>query len=99
MNSLFNVAKDLYTWAQSDFRAWPLRFILEITAWAMSIGCAVTMAVTVPNPPFLIMYPIFIAQCVIFGWSASTRGSFGMLANYCLLVSIDTVALIRLLLQ
>lgn len=80
-----------------DFHEWPFRFVLEVTAWAMSIACAVIMAVTVPDPPFLLLYPMFIVQCAIFGWAAWTRKSFGMLSNYGLLVSIDTVALVRLL--
>lgn len=57
------------------------------------------MMLTVPTPPFLILYPLFITQCAIFGWSAWSRGSFGMLANYLLLVSIDSIALIRMWLQ
>ena len=86
----------IYSWARNDFLAWPLRFVLEITAWLLSIGCSVTMAVTLPHPPFLILYPLFITQCMIFGWSAWTRKSTGMVANYLLLVSIDVVGLTRL---
>jgi hypothetical protein len=54
------------------------------------------MMLTVPTPPFLILYPLFIAQCAIFAWAAWTRKSLGMLANYMLLVSIDSVALFRM---
>ena len=57
------------------------------------------MMLTVPNPPFLILYPLFITQCAIFGWSAWSRKSFGMLANYLLLVTIDSIALARMLAQ
>jgi len=94
MTDLFT---DIYKWARRDFRQWPLRFVLEILAWALSIGCSITMALTVPNPPFLILYPLFITQCAIFGWAAWTRKSTGMVANYLLLVTIDTTALIRLI--
>jgi len=76
-----------------------LRFLLEIIAWAMSIACSITMAITVPNPPFLILYPLFIIQCAIFGWAAWTRRSTGMVANYLLLVSIDSIALARLIIN
>jgi hypothetical protein len=89
--------KGVYGWAKHDFKEWPLRFILEISAWFMSIGCAITMAATLPSPPFLILYPIFIAQCAIFGWAAWTRKSTGMVANYLLLVTIDLVGLFRLI--
>jgi hypothetical protein len=84
---------------REDWRENPARCVLEILAWFMSIGCALTMMLTVPNPPFLILYPIFIAQCVIFAWAARTRGSVGMLANYGLLVTIDTIALVKMWLQ
>jgi hypothetical protein len=63
----------------------------------MSIACSITMALTVPNPPFLILYPLFMTQCAIFGWAAWTRRSTGMMANYLLLVSIDSLALVRLI--
>ena len=69
------------------------------TAWLISVGCAVVMAVTIPHPPFLILYPLFIAGCGMMAWAAWTRRSFGMLANYVLLVTIDTVGLTRLLLS
>jgi len=87
----------IFNWARRDFVEWPLRFILEILAWLLSIGCAVTMALTLPHPPFLILYPLFIIQCAIFAWAAWTRCSTGMLANYILLISIDSVGLIRLI--
>ena len=92
-----NIFKPTVEWAKADFKVWPTRFILEISAWIMSIACSVTMALTVPTPPFLILYPLFIFQCAIFCWAAWTRRSTGMVANYLLLVTIDSVALIRLI--
>jgi len=97
MNLIVNTVRGIYRWARQDFQVWPTRFVLEITAWFLSIGCAITMAWTLPNPPFLILYPLFITQCAIFGWAAWTRRSTGMVANYLLLVTIDMVGLIRLL--
>lgn len=87
------------TWhfAKKDYQEWPARFIVEIVAWAVSIGCSITMAITVPNPPLLTMYPIWITGCAIYAWASWTRGSFGMLANYLLLVAIDSVGLVRMI--
>ena len=96
---MMSIISHVYKWAKQDYHDWPLRFFLEITAWAMSVGCAITMAITVPNPPFLILYPLFMTQCAIFGWAAWTRRSTGMVANYLLLVSIDSIGLIRLLIS
>lgn len=95
MNEIFlNTLK----WIKSDYKTHPLRFSFELFAWFMSIGCAITMALTLPTPPFLILYPIFMSQCGIFAWSAWSRRSFGMLANYMLLMSIDATGYLRLLL-
>jgi hypothetical protein len=84
-------------WIRNDYRTYPLRFCVELGAWAISIGCSITMAITVPNPPLLSLYPIWIFGCSLYAWAAFTRKSFGMLANYMLLVTIDSVGLIRML--
>jgi hypothetical protein len=87
------------TWhfAKKDFQEWPLRFCLELVAWAASIGCSITMALTVPHPPLLYLYPVWITGCAIYSWASWTRGSFGMLANYIVLVSIDMVGMTRMI--
>ena len=48
-------------WIKDDYRTHPLRFIIELLAWAVSIGCSITMAATVPNPPLLVLYPVWIS--------------------------------------
>jgi hypothetical protein len=55
------------------------------------------MATTVPNPPLIVLYPIWISGCAMYAWASWTRRSFGMLANYILLVTIDSVGLVRML--
>lgn len=94
-----NILADIVNWIKEDFQSHPFRFISELVAWAISIGCSITMALTVPEPPLLILYPIWIAGCAIYGWAAYTRKSFGMLANYLLLVTIDAIGLIRMLIH
>ena len=94
MNDLFY---NLFDWIKDDWKSNRIRFLVELVAWAISIGCSITMAFTVPNPPLLILYPIWIAGCAMYGWAAYTRKSFGMLANYVLLTTIDTIGLIRML--
>ena len=84
-------------WIKDDWRSNKFRFTIELLAWAISIGCSITMAVTVPNPPLIVLYPIWISGCGMYAWASWTRKSFGMLANYILLVSIDTIGLIRML--
>ena len=94
MNDLL---KPTFEWIKDDWNSHPLRFVIELLAWAISIGCSITMAVTVPNPPLLILYPIWISGCALYAWAAYTRKSFGMLANYLLLTTIDTIGLIRMM--
>ena len=84
-------------WIKDDFKSNRIRFFIELLAWAISIGCSITMAVTVPNPPLLALYPVWIAGCALYAWASWTRQSFGMLANYLLLVTIDMLGLIRML--
>ena len=91
---LYNV----FSWIKDDWRSNKFRFAIELLAWAISIGCSITMAVTVPNPPLLILYPIWVSGCGIYAWCAWTRRSFGMLANYILLTTIDTIGLLRMIL-
>lgn len=91
------IFKPTLEWIKDDWKSHPFRFIVEVVAWAISIGCAIAMAVTVPNPPLLILYPIWITGCAMYGWASYTRKSFGMLANYLLLVTIDMIGLIRML--
>jgi len=99
MNLIRNININIYNYIKNDYTTNPVRFVVEVLAWAISIGCSVTMALTVPTPPLLILYPIFICQCIMFGWSAYSRKSFGMVANYLLLVAIDCVGLVRMLIN
>jgi hypothetical protein len=89
--------KPTVEWIKDDYYTHPFRFFIELLAWAVSIGCSITMAFTVPNPPLLALYPVWISGCAMYAWAAYTRKSFGMLANYILLTSIDTFGLIRML--
>jgi hypothetical protein len=96
MNEIFS---GTFNWIREDWKSDKFRFCLEVLAWAISIGCSITMATTVPNPPLLALYPIWITGCAIYAWCAYTRRSFGMLANYILLTTIDTIGLIRMLIN
>ena len=86
-------------WIKDDFKSGRIRFIVELLAWTISIGCSITMALTVPNPPLLALYPIWIAGCAMYAWASWTRKSFGMLANYILLTTIDSVGLVRMIIN
>ncbi len=84
-------------WIKEDYATHPVRFVLELLAWFMSIGCTIWMGYTLPTPPFVFLYPLFIIQCCIFAWAAWTRGSTGMIANYLLISTIDIIAYVRMI--
>ena len=86
-----------FQWIKDDYRSHSFRFAVELLAWAISIGCSITMALTVPTPPLLTLYPIWITGCALYAWASWTRKSFGMLANYILLTTIDSIGLMRML--
>ena len=96
---MIEVLSGTANWIKEDYKTDRVRFCFEVLAWAISIGCALTMALTVPNPPLIYLYPAWIAGCAIYAGCAYSRGSFGMLANYILLTTIDSVGLARMLMQ
>ena len=97
MKKIIELFKPTFDWIRDDYASNRTRFFIELLAWAISIGCSITMALTVPNPPLLALYPVWIAGCALYAWAAYTRKSFGMLANYLLLTTIDTIGLLRML--
>jgi len=94
---MLDIFQPTLKWIKDDFTSNRLRFIIELCAWLLSIGCSLAMAITVPNPPLLYLYPVWISGCAMYAWAAFSRKSFGMLANYLLLTTIDMVGLFRML--
>lgn len=92
-----DILQPIFQWIKDDYSSHKFRFVIECLAWAISIGCSLTMAVTVPNPPLLGLYPVWISGCAMYAWASYTRRSFGMLANYILLTTIDGIGLIRMI--
>ena len=96
---MIELLKPTFDWIKHDYTTNRFRFCVELLAWVISIACSITMAISVPNPPLLTLYPIWIFGCSLYAWAAWTRKSFGMLANYMLLVTIDSIGLIRMILN
>ena len=94
---ILDLFRPTFQWIRDDYSSNKFRFAIELLAWAVSIGCSITMALTVPNPPLLALYPVWIAGCAMYAWASYTRKSFGMLANYLLLVAIDMLGLSRMI--
>jgi len=94
---MLDIFQPTLQWIKDDYRSNLIRFAVELLAWAVSIGCSITMALTVPTPPLLALYPVWISGCAMYAWAAYTRKSFGMLANYLLLTAIDSYGLFRMI--
>ena len=92
-----DILSGIFHWIEEDWKSNHVRFTLEVVAWALSIGCSLVMAFTVPNPPLFLLYPLWITGCAIYSWCAYSRRSSGMLANYLLLTAIDTIGLVRII--
>ena len=80
---------DICSWIKDDYRNHPVRFCLEVLCWLDSLIVAVIVNTTVPNLPFLILYPLWISGTLTYAWCAYSRGSFGMLATFIMLASMD----------
>ena len=80
-----------------DWHSHPVRLILEIFNWFLNVVVVVTFACTVPDVPFLIVYPLFFACLSISIYSAWSRGSFGLLMTSLTIFIIDLVGYYRLL--
>lgn len=96
---LTGVYNNIANYIRQDYRSNKVRFFLEIFSWACSLISALMFAATVPNIPVVPLYSIFIAGCCSTFYCAWTRGSFGLMVNYALLISIDAFGLIRYLLS
>lgn len=83
---------------KKDYNSNRMRFVIETLAWIMSIGANVLFALTVPHVPFAVYLSITVAGCAMYAWSACSRRSFGMLANYVFLTCLDGFALSKVLL-
>lgn len=92
-----NLIASVVDYIKQDWAENKIRTVLEITAWLTSMGCAIAVAITVPNVPWLILYPLFISHCAVFAYCAYTRGSTGMVANYLVLCTVDAIGLTKLI--
>lgn len=90
-----DILSDIWKWVRDDYTSNRFRFCLEVSAWVLSIGCSLTMALTVPNPPLKYLYIPWVISTSIYAGCAYSRSSFGMLANYILLAIIDGIALAK----
>ena len=93
------VIRGTWNYIKDDFKSNHIRFFAEVFAWACSVVSSLIFAFTAPDVPIVPLYGIFITGCCCAAWSAYTRKSFGLLANYGFLITIDCFGLARMLLN
>ena len=82
---------------RKDWHSNPLRLSLEGFNWVMNFIIAMTFTVTMPDVPFLVVYPMFFTCLSISMYSALSRGSFGLFMTSLTIFLIDIVGYYRLL--
>jgi hypothetical protein len=82
---------------RKDWHSNPLRLSLEVFNWVMNFVIAMTFTVSMPNVPFLVVYPMFFLCLSISMYSALSRGSFGLFMTSLTIFVIDLVGYYRLL--
>jgi hypothetical protein len=91
--------KNIWEWIKDDWADNKTRFVLEVLCWLDNLLCAIIVNATVPDLPFLLLYPLWISGTLIYAWCAWSRGSFGMLATGLMIASMDSVGWIKVLLH
>ena len=58
MNDVFF---EVFSWIKEDLRSNPLRFVVEVLAWILSISCSVTLALLMP---YIAVVPWILFGCL-----------------------------------
>jgi len=91
--------RNITDWIREDWQSNPVRFVVECLCWLDSMACAVIVNSTVPNLPFLLLYPMWISGTLAYAWCAYSRQSFGMLTTFIMIATMDMMGYIKVLLQ
>jgi hypothetical protein len=91
--------KKVWEWIGEDWQSHPLRFVIEVICWFNNLACALLVNLTVPNLPYMLLYPLWISGCLAYAWCAYTRRSFGMVATFLMLSTIDSLGFIKYMCQ
>jgi len=88
---------ELAGFIKADWQSHPWRLTGECYNWFVSVVTAVIFAVTVPNVPLLMLYPLWLSGLIIMCFCARSRGSFGLLMGCVSMTVIDIIGYARLL--
>jgi len=72
---LYNYINESIDFVKKDFQSYPLRWFIETMVWLGILFNTILIAMTVPNTPWDILYPIWIVCCYATVWTSYTRSS------------------------
>ena len=90
---------NIWDWIKEDWKIHPVRFCLEVACWINNLLIAIIFNSTVPNLPFLLLYPMWVGGSLTYAWCAWSRGSFGMLATYLMITVMDMYGWVKVVTQ
>jgi hypothetical protein len=90
---------NIWDWIKEDWKTHPVRFCLEVACWINNLLIAIIFNSTVPNLPFLLLYPMWVGGSLTYAWCAWSRGSFGMLATYLMITVMDMYGWVKVVTQ
>ena len=82
---------------RDDWHSHPVRLGLEVVNWFLNVVIVVIFTATVPDVPYLTVYPLFFICLSISIYSAISRGSFGLLLTSLTIFCIDLVGYYKVL--
>ena len=82
---------------KTDWNSNPVRFVFETIGMSLGIVIAVLFAMTIPNVPLHIAYPIFMTGLLIGMYSAISRNSMGLFVNNLIMFIVDVYGYLKII--
>ena len=89
--------RDGIDYVKRDWDDNPWRVAGEMYNWFTSVTSSAIFALTVPTPPFLLLYPLWLSGLIVMIFCARSRGSTGILAVCLSMLAMDSIGIIRLM--
>jgi hypothetical protein len=90
--------RDCCSYVKQDWSSNPWRAAGEAYNYVTSAVSSAVFAATVPNPPFMLLYPLWMSGLIVMIFCAISRGSTGILALCITMLAMDSTGFLRLLL-
>jgi hypothetical protein len=87
--------RNLLDYIRQDWQSNPVRFTVEALCWFNNLGIALLVNLTVPDLPYMWLYPMWISCSAAYAWCAYTRKSSGMMATFIMFAVIDSLGFIK----